>query len=136
MTSSRPADRQVRPVPRRGEIWAANLGTPPSRHWVLIVSLNARNASERVNSVLIVPFGSSGYEGPTTLRLEPGETGLPASSYLKGHFITTLPKDRLLQREGRVLSPSRMRQVSQMISRAFDPDTLYEPGRDKSEPRP
>src|SRR5258706_11334964 len=94
------------PVPRRGEVWTANLGDPPSRHWVVIVSLDARNASERINSVLIVPFGSSGYQGPTTLRLEPGETGLPASSYIKGHFITTLAKDRLLRRDGRVLSSS------------------------------
>lgn len=102
------------------------------RHWVLIVSLDARNASERVNSVLIIPFGSSGSASPTTLLLEPGETGLPSPSYLKGHFITTLPKDRLIQREGRVLSSSRMRQVSQMICRAFDPDTPYESGRGSS----
>jgi len=125
--NSPPTGRQVRVVPRRGEIWTADLGTPPVRHWVLVVSLDARNASDRVNSVLIVPFGSAGYEGPTTLRLEPGETGLPVSSYLKGHFITTLTKDRLLRREGRVLSPSRMRLISQMISRSFDPDAPYEP---------
>ena len=129
MTSSPSPGRQVRATPRRGEIWAAGLGNPPVRHWVLIVSLDARNASDRVNSVLIVPFGSAGYEGPTTLRLDPGETGLPAPSYLKGHFITTLTKDRLLRREGRVLSPSRMRQISQMISRAFDPEAPYEPLR-------
>ena len=116
----------VSPFPRRGEIWAANIGDPPLRHWVLIVSLDARNRSERVNSVLIVPFGSAGYEGPTTLRLEPGETGLPAPSYLKGHFITTLAKDRLLRREGRSLSSSTMRAVSEMIRRAFDPDAPYE----------
>ena len=92
---------------------------------MLIVSLDARNASGRVDSVLIVPFGSSGYEGPTTLLLEPGETGLPVASYLKGHFITTLAKACLLRREGRVLSASRMRQVSRMICRAFDPDAPY-----------
>ena len=118
--------REVAPFPRRGEIWAANIGDPPLRHWVLIVSLDARNKSERVNSVLIVPFGSAGYDGPTTLRLEPGETGLPAPSYLKGHFITTLAKDRLLRREGRSLSSSMMRAVSEMIRRAFDPDAPYE----------
>jgi mRNA-degrading endonuclease toxin of MazEF toxin-antitoxin module len=112
--------------PRRGEIWAANLGDPPQRHWVLIVSLDARNKSERINSVLIVPFGSAGYEGPTTLRLEPSESGLPAPSYLKGHFITTLSKDRLLRREERSLFSSRMRVVSEMIRRAFDPDAPYE----------
>ena len=118
--------RDVAPFPRRGEIWAANIGDPPLRHWVLIVSLDARNRSESVNSILIIPFGRAGYEGPTTLRLEPGETGLPAPSYLKGHFITTLAKDRLLRREGRSLSSSMMRVVSEMIRRAFDPDAPYE----------
>lgn len=113
--------------PRRGEIWTANLGDPPSRHWVVVVSLDARNSSERINSVLIVPFGSAGIAGPTSLQLEPGETGLPATSYLKGHFITTLPKSRLLRREGRQLAASTMRRICRIIARAFDPDALYNP---------
>src|SRR5437899_4255172 len=77
------------------------LGTPPVRHWVLVVSLDSRNMSERVDSVLIVPFGSQGAEGPTTLRFEPGETGLPGPSWLKGHFITTLKKSLLGERQTR-----------------------------------
>jgi len=40
------------------------LGNPPSRHWVLVVSLDARNLSEPVDSVLMVPFGSQGVDGP------------------------------------------------------------------------
>jgi hypothetical protein len=59
------------------------LGSPPVRHWVLVVSLDSRNTSERVDSVLIVPFGSQGADGPTTLRFDPGETGLPGPSWLK-----------------------------------------------------
>jgi mRNA-degrading endonuclease toxin of MazEF toxin-antitoxin module len=117
--------RDVAGIPGRGEIWSAQIGEPPVQHWVLIVSLDSRNRSERVNSVLIVPFGSGGYEGPTTLQLEAGETGLPGPSYLKGHFITTLAKDRLARREGRTLSSARMRQVSETIRRAFDPDAPY-----------
>jgi mRNA-degrading endonuclease toxin of MazEF toxin-antitoxin module len=97
------------------------------RHWVAVVSLDPRNQSERIDSILIVPFGSAGAEGPTTLKLEPGETGLPQTSYLKGHFITTIPKSRLLERLPRPLSNTRMRQVSQMIRRAFDPDAPWEP---------
>lgn len=114
-------------APRRGEIWTANLGDPPRRHWVLVVSLDGRNTSDRVDSVLLVPFGSSGAEGPTTLKLEPGESGLPAASYLKGHFISVLSKARLLQRRPRALSQVRMRQVAAMIRRAFDPDAPWEP---------
>lgn len=103
----------------------AELGEPPQRHWVLIVSLDARNASERIDSVLVVPFGSAGIEGPTSLKLDPGETGLPAVSYLKGHFITTLKKSRLKDRHPRALSSTRMREVSAMIRRTFDPDAPW-----------
>lgn len=108
----------------------AGLGDPPKRHWVLIVSLDARNQSGKVESVLIVPFGSVGAEGPTAIRLERGETGLPAPSFLKGHFITTLPKSRLVERLPRPLSSSRMRHVCEMIRRAFDTDAPWEPQED------
>jgi mRNA-degrading endonuclease toxin of MazEF toxin-antitoxin module len=98
------------------------LGNPPVRHWVLVVSLDSRNLSERVDSVLIVPFGSQGAEGPTTLRFDPGETGLPGPSWLKGHFITTLKKALLGERLPRPLSAARMRQVILAMRRAFDAD--------------
>jgi hypothetical protein len=65
------------------------LGAPAVRHWVLVVSLDSRNLSEQIDSVLIVPFGSQGAEGPTTLRFEPGETG-PSPSWLKGRTATGL----------------------------------------------
>ena len=99
------------------------LGNPPARHWVLIVSLDARNLSEHVDSVLIVPFGSQGAEGPTAFRLEAGETGMAGPSWLKGHFVTTLKKSLLGERLPRPLSATRMRQVSLAIRRAFDPDS-------------
>jgi hypothetical protein len=86
------------------------LGNPPVRHWVLVVSLDSRNVSERVDSVLIVPFGSQGADGPTTLRFDPGETGLPGPSWLKGHFITTLKKSLLEERLPRPLYP-RMAEI-------------------------
>ena len=108
--------------PRRGEIWTANLGSPPTRHWVLVVSLDSRNLSERVDSVLIIPFGSHGADGPTTLRFEPGESGLPGISWLKGHFIGTLKKSLLGERLPKALSASRMRSVSLAIQRSFDPN--------------
>jgi len=62
------------------------------------VSLDSRNLSERVDSVLIVPFGSQGADGPTTMRFEPGETGLPGPAWMKGHFIATLKKSILGER--------------------------------------
>src|SRR5215831_17346240 len=99
------------------------LGNPAVRYWVLVVSLDSHNLSDRTESVLIVAFGSQGMEGPTTLRFDPGETGLPGPSWLKGHFITTLKKSLLGERLPRPLSATRMRQVSVAVRRAFDPES-------------
>ena len=115
-------------MPRRGEIWTANLGSPPIRHWVLIVSLDQRNLSDRKDSVLIVPLSSSGPEGATVLLFPPGETGLPGPSFAKGHFIQVLSKRALLTPERRVLSATRMREVVLAIRRSFDPDAPW-PGK-------
>lgn len=100
----------------------------PKRHWVLVVSLDGRNLSDRASTVLIVPFGSSGMEGPTTILLPPGETGLPDASYLKAHFVNVLQKKSLLEPQRRMLSATRMREVVDMIRRSVDPDAPW-PGR-------
>ncbi len=115
-------------MPRRGEIWTANLGNPPIRHWVLVVSLDERNLSDRRDSVLVVPLSRSGPEGATVIQLPPDETGLPDPSFVKGHFIQTLPKHSLLVRERRILYGTRMREVVLAIRRSFDPDAPW-PGR-------
>jgi mRNA-degrading endonuclease toxin of MazEF toxin-antitoxin module len=113
------------PKPRRGEIWTAHLEDAPKRHWVLVVSLDNRNLSNNTSSILVVPFGSYGEEGPTTISLPPGETGLPEVSYLKAHFIQVLQKKNLLDPQRRMLSPTRMRQVVDMIRRSVDPDAQW-----------
>jgi mRNA-degrading endonuclease toxin of MazEF toxin-antitoxin module len=114
------------PSPRRGEIWSADLGSPPTRRWALIDSLDSRDLSENVATVLIVPLGSRGAEAPTTFLLPPWETGLPGACWLKGHFITTLPKAGLRERAPRALSSRRMSEVCFIIRRAFDPDAPWE----------
>jgi mRNA-degrading endonuclease toxin of MazEF toxin-antitoxin module len=106
-------------------MWTANLGNPPIRHWVLVVSLDQRNLSQRTESVLIVPLSSSGPEGATVLLLPPGETGLPGPSFVKGHFMQVLAKRALLTQERRVLSTARMREVVLAIRRSFDPDAPW-----------
>ena len=116
------------PKPRRGEIWTAHLGDAPKRHWVVIVSLDSRNLSERASSILIVPFGSYGAEGPTMLLLPQGETALPGPSYLKGHFIQVLEKSALIERQPRMLSATRMRELAAAIRRAYDPDAPWSGG--------
>jgi mRNA-degrading endonuclease toxin of MazEF toxin-antitoxin module len=114
--------------PRRGEIWTANLGNPPIRHWVLIVSLDNRNLSDRIDTVLIVPFSSRGTVAPTVVELPGGETGLPGPSFVKGHYMQILNKRVLLTRERRVLSDTRMREIAMAIRRSFDPDAPW-PGQ-------
>jgi mRNA-degrading endonuclease toxin of MazEF toxin-antitoxin module len=110
-------------LPKRGEIWLAQTGG--KRHACVVLSLDERNQSERVSSVLVVPFGSYGREGPTSMRMEPGETGLPETSYLKAHFISVVEKKLLLERLPRRLSQRRLREVVAMVNRAIDPDAPY-----------
>jgi mRNA-degrading endonuclease toxin of MazEF toxin-antitoxin module len=59
------------------------------------------------------------------LALEPGDTGLPQTSCIEGHFVETIRKLRLGQRQGRTLSDRRMREVCLIIRRAFDPDAPF-----------
>jgi len=92
----------------------------------VVISLNERNLSERVNSILAVPFGSVAREGPTSLRMEPGEAGLQAPSFLKAHFISVIEKKDLIERLPRVMSNRRMRELVAMVNRAIDPDAPYE----------
>ena len=110
-------------APKRGEIWTATAGGKRNR--VVIISLDQRNASERVSSVLAVPFGSYGASGPTSKRMEPGETGLPEPSFLKAHFISVIEKRDLFERLPRRLSQSQMRELVAMVNRAIDPDAVY-----------
>lgn len=118
MNSSPP----VWPYARRGEIWTANFGSPPIRHWVVVVSTDERNRSSNIDSILIVPFSSRGGPAPSTMLLPPGETGLPGPSWIKGHFMNTIRKAQLQERLPRVLSGRRMREVCTAIRRSFDPD--------------
>ena len=92
---------------------------------MLVVSLDGRNLSDRRDTVLVVPLSSSGPEGATVVPLPPGETGLPCTSFVKGHFIQSFPKRGLIDRERRVLPNTRMREVVMAIRRSFDPDAPW-----------
>jgi mRNA-degrading endonuclease toxin of MazEF toxin-antitoxin module len=110
--------------PRRGEIWRANSGG--KRHVVVIISLDARNSSARSDTVLMIPFGSYAAPGPTVIRMEPGETGLPEPSFLKAHFISVLNKTDLVERLPRRLSNAQMRRIVLSVNRAIDPDAPFD----------
>jgi mRNA-degrading endonuclease toxin of MazEF toxin-antitoxin module len=112
--------------PLRGEIWIVGTGHPPKRHWAVVVSLDSRNQNPRADSVLVVPFGSKPAGGPSVIRFEAGETGLPGTSYLRADLIQVALKERLHERLPRPLSNRRMNEVSMAIRRSFDPDALME----------
>jgi len=82
--------------------------------------------SERADSVLIVPFGSYGGPGPTVIRMEPGETGLPEPSFLKAHFINVIKKSDLIARMPRRLSNTQMKNIVAAVNRAIDPDSPFD----------
>jgi mRNA-degrading endonuclease toxin of MazEF toxin-antitoxin module len=109
-------------VPSRGEIWKANIGEPPASHWVVVVSLDARNHHASIRSILIVPFSGRLREGPTTIVLDSPETGLPKRSCLRAHFIQPLAKLQLIQRLSQKLSDGRMEELCLAIRRSYDPD--------------
>jgi hypothetical protein len=88
-----------------GELWRANTGG--KKHVVAVISLDARNVSDRVSSILAVPFGSSGSEGPTSLRMEQGENPIGSPIFPEGSF-------------------RRMRELVAMVNRAIDRDEPYE----------
>lgn len=112
-----------RGFPRRGEIWTAFLGDAPQRHWVVIISVDARNCHSQ--SVLVAPFGSRGAAGPTVIEMSPAESGLPQTSFLKGHFVQVLRQDALAERCARTLSDKRLRELVLAIRRAIDPDAPF-----------
>jgi mRNA-degrading endonuclease toxin of MazEF toxin-antitoxin module len=109
-------------APFRGQIWSANIGEPPSQHWVVIVSSDTRNQQPNVDTILVVPFSRKLRKGPTTAILEPAETGLPHTSCLRAHFIQPLSKSRLREMHPRGVSEERMADLCLRIRRSFDPD--------------
>jgi mRNA-degrading endonuclease toxin of MazEF toxin-antitoxin module len=85
-------------APQRGEIWYVKLPTDPpdkSEHPVIIVSIEARNAHERANTVLVVPLSTTPARLPSHISLSPGETGLSEPSTIQAESITTVRKTSL-----------------------------------------
>jgi mRNA-degrading endonuclease toxin of MazEF toxin-antitoxin module len=88
----------------------------------VVVSLNERN--EKLDTVVVVPFSSLGRQSPTVIQFEPGESGLPQTSFLKAHLISTINKRQFRRIHPRRLSGARMKQLVRSIVCAIDPDAL------------
>jgi hypothetical protein len=58
--------------------------------------------------------------------MDPGETGLAESSFLKAHFINVVKKSDLIEPLPRRLSNTQMRSIVQAVNRAIDPDAPFE----------
>ena len=123
------------PKPRQGEIWYTRIPTDPADYYarpVVIVSLDARNQSERANTVLVVPLSTT-VRNPlpaTNLRLSPGETGLRETSELQASGITTISKRQLKQPRAKLrqLNRTQIKAVAQLVALAMGilPEELLE----------
>ncbi len=111
--------------PLRGEIWFTKLHSDPpekGRRPVIVVSLDARNGHERVNTVLVVPLSTSVHKNfPTDVLLSASETGLPAESIARAEDITVILKAELAEPRGRLrtLSDRRICELATKVSIAM-----------------
>lgn len=111
--------------PKRGEIYIADLN--PSfgqeihkKRPVLIISNNQINEIYPV--VIVIPFSSVVPEfiGPDIVKFT-GQTGLNKDSVLVVNQITSVDKDRLIKRAGRV-SAAKLKQVEQSLKNVLGLD--------------
>jgi mRNA interferase MazF len=100
-------------MPLRGEIWFTQLHFDPpekGRRPVVIVSLDARNRHERVNTVLAIPLTTSIHRDfPVHLFLPAGETGLQSDSMARAEDIAVILKVDLVEPRSRLRSLSDKR---------------------------
>lgn len=107
------------PQPRRGQIWFVSLPTDPpgkSSRPVLIVSTDGRNAHPRAETVLVVPFSTTLTDLPVHIRLQPGETGLQATSELQPENVSVVRKQALMPAQStRILGESVLCRVARNV---------------------
>jgi mRNA interferase MazF len=100
--------------PSRGEVWSVNLdptrgheqsGTRPA----LVISVNEFNHGP-AGLVVVLPITTREKGIPFHVRVEPPESGLKATSFIKCEDIRSVSKERLARPFGRVL-PRTMAEV-------------------------
>jgi mRNA interferase MazF len=112
---------------RRGEIWEAELhprsGSEQSgRRPVLVISTDGFNEIATWRSVIVLPCSTSDKQrarGPTAVPLKKGAGGLRRGSVALCHQITTLDRDKLLNRWGS-LDTDELAAVEDGIRAALD----------------
>jgi mRNA interferase MazF len=92
--------------PQRGEIWLVDLNPtrgrePFGRRPALIVSVDLFNQGP-ADLVVILPVTSKEKGIPFHLIIEPPESGLSKTSFIKCEDIRSIAKERLLKRVGKI----------------------------------
>ncbi len=116
---------QAARYPQRGEIWFVKVPTdPPEKNErpVVVVSIDARNAHERANTVLVVPLSTTPARLPTHISLAPGETGLSEPSTVQAENITVVRKTSLREptRRLRRLSETLIEKIARGVVTAME----------------
>ncbi len=86
------------PQPERGDVWFAEVPGDKPRP---VVVLTRSSILPRLNTILVAPVTSRARDIPTEVPLGPAH-GLPRQCVANFDNILPLPKDRLVQRVGRL----------------------------------
>ena len=89
---------------RRGEIYLADLGDPVGHEQALVRPVLLLSAQPWLDSrppvVTIVPLTRTRRDAPTHIEVEPGASGLAATSYVKCEDLRAVSPERLGRRFG------------------------------------
>lgn len=91
---------------KRGEIYLADLGDPVGHEQALVRPVMILSAQPWLDSrppvVSVVPLTRTRRDSPTHVEVEPGSSGLAATSYAKCEDLRAISPARLSQRFGAV----------------------------------
>jgi mRNA interferase MazF len=105
---------------RRGEIYLADLGQPQGHEQAFVRPVALVSSQPWLESsppvVFAVPITRTPRDSPTHVEVEPGSSGLAATSYLKCEDLRAISVDRLERRFG-VLDDVTLLRVETILRR-------------------
>lgn len=112
---------------KRGEVWLVDLqprsgSEQQGRRPAIVISHDALNSVETWRSIVIVPISTSKRQAKrhlTTVPLPAGEGGLQRDSIALCHQVTTLDRNKFIERAG-ILSTESMADVGTGLLVALD----------------
>jgi mRNA interferase MazF len=111
---------------KRGEIYWADLiprsgSEQKGKRPVVVISHDGFNSISQWRSIIVIPLSTSQRQagrGPTAIAVSKGTAGIPQSSVVLCHQITTLDRAKLTQRIG-MLPPSVMSEIEEGLKAAL-----------------